>query len=244
LDGGEGLAVRVGDVVLKPVHDEAEAAWTQSLLDRVVLEGVRIAPPVATDAGVWVHDGWAASRFVSDLRPAAPDWARVADAGLRFGVAVEAVRRGGEDVLARRHHRWAVADRVAWGEAEVTLPAPATDLREEIAARLVGTADGERHFVHGDLAGNVFLDPDDVPVVLDVSPYLRPRRWAEAIVVVDAVLWERADPDLARALAADAATRDLLGRALTYRLVAEQVAGDPRHGALLHPYRALLVALG
>ncbi len=236
--------MRVGDAVLKPIHDLAEAEWTQSLLDAVVLDGVRIASPISTAQGAWVHDGWVASRFVPALRPAAPDWATVVDAGLRLGDAVEAVRRGGEDVLDRRHHRWAMADRVAWGEEDIALSSPATEVREEIAAQLLTTADRERHFVHGDLGGNVFLDPSGVPVVLDVSPYLRPRRWAEAIVVTDAVLWDGADPELARSFAFSSANRDLLGRALTYRLVAEQVSRDPRHAALLPPYRALLAALG
>jgi len=36
LDGGEGLAGRAGDAVLKPVYDANEAAWTQSLLDGLV----------------------------------------------------------------------------------------------------------------------------------------------------------------------------------------------------------------
>ena len=207
LDGGEGRTVRAGDAVLKPIHDVAEAEWTQSLLDAVVLDGVRIASPISTDQGAWVHDGWVGSRFVPALRPAAPDWTTVVDAGLRFGDAVEAVRRGGEDVLDRRHHRWAIADRAAWGEEAPALSSPATEVREAIATQLLTTADRERHFVHGDLGGNVFLDPSDVPVVLDVSPYL-------------------------------------LGRALTYRLVAEQIAPDPRHAAPLPPYRTLLAALG
>jgi hypothetical protein len=37
--------------------------------------------------------------------------------------------------------------------------------------------------------------------------------------------------------------RDLLGRAMVFRLIAEQLADKPRHGALLEPYRGLLAAL-
>lgn len=78
---------------------------------------------------------------------------------------------------------------------------------------------------------------------LDFSPYLRPRAWAAAIVVADAVLWNGAAPALARSFAGSATGRDHLGRALIFRMAAEQLATDPRHGAHLEPYRRVLSAV-
>ena len=71
----------------------------------------------------------------------------------------------------------------------------------------------------------MFVDDADTAVVLDVSPYRRPPRWATAIVIADAALYGSADTSLAVAFADDDGDRDLLGRALIYRLVAEQLAG-------------------
>ena len=160
----------------------------------VVLDGVRIASPISADQGGWVHDGWVASRFVPALRPAAPDWATVVDAGLRFGDACEAVRRGGEDVLDRRHHRWAVADRVAWGTEGIALSSPAAEVRcEEIAARLLTTADPNGASCMATSVATSSFDPQRRPPGRSGREPLRPRRWAEAIVVTDAVLWEGAD---------------------------------------------------
>jgi hypothetical protein len=62
-------------------------------------------------------------------------------------------------------------------------------------------------------------------------------------VVADAVLRHGADPGVDQALARTAYARDLLGRALIFRLVAEHLAGAPRHGARLGPYRRLLAAI-
>lgn len=242
LEGGEGLSFRAGDLVLKRVHDNEEAEWTQALLSRVEADGFRFAEPIATHDGAWVRDGWAASTFIPGLRPAAPAWHEIARAGLRFGDAAERVRDGGGAVLARRTHRWAVADRVAWGEGSVALGAECAEVRDAISHLLDSRAEDE-HFVHGDLSGNVFFDDAGVPVILDVSPYLRPREWAGAIVIADAVLWNGADLSLARSFAGDSQHRDLLARALIFRLVAEQLADDPRHHALLQPYRDVLRAL-
>ena len=243
LVGGEGVAFRVGDIVLKWTRDAREAAWVQGLLARLGPEGYRIADPVATLEGEWTHDGWTASAFIADLRPAAPAWEAIAEVGLRFADDAEPERDTGREALSRRTHRWAVADRVAWGAAEVDLSAEATAIVDRLGALLAETEPGE-HVVHGDLSGNVFFDPSDVPVILDVSPYLRPRRWGSALVVADAVLWNGEPPSLAESFAADALDLDLLGRALIFRLVAEQMADDPRHGALLGPYQRLLDAFG
>lgn len=195
-----------------------------------------------TADGRWVHQGWSASRFVEGLRPAAPSWKTIIDAGLRFADAAERARQGGREILARRTHRWAVADRVAWGETRVELDSHSSDLHNQISARLRDVP-AEEHFVHGDLSGNVHLDRSGIPVILDVSPYLRPRRWAVAIVTADAVLWNGADLTLAESFASNPTDCDLLARALIFRLVAEQLTNDPRHDAVLQPYQRLLSAL-
>lgn len=242
LDGGQGVTFRVDGLVLKRVHDVSEAAWTQALLSRVVQDGFRIPRPVPAVDGRWVHRGWSASRFVEGLRRAAPSWDEIAAAGLRFAAAGELVRDGGREILAHRTHRWAVADRVAWEEAQLALGAEASEVRDRISVWLDDPSN-EEHLVHGDLSGNVYIDQSGTPVILDVSPYLRPRRWAVAIVIVDAVLWNGANVSLAESFASDPTNRDLFGRALIFRLVAEQLAVNHLHEDLLKPYCQLLTTL-
>jgi uncharacterized protein (TIGR02569 family) len=229
-------------VVFKRVDDPNEAGWTQALLARTEQDGFLVPEPRPTSDGRWVHEGWSASRFVEGLRPAAPSWSVIAEAGLRFADAAERARSGGHEVLSRRTHRWAIADRVAWAEAHVALDPEAAEIHEWIAT-LLGETTGQEYLVHADLSGNVFVDPSDVPVILDVSPYLRPRRWAVAIVVADAVLWSGAEVALAESFASSATDRDLFGRALIFRMVAEQLGDNPRRGAFLGPYRRILTAL-
>jgi uncharacterized protein (TIGR02569 family) len=242
LSGGEGVSYRVGEFVLKRVDDADEAEWTQALLSRTVEDGFRLPKPRPAIESGWVHEGWTASQFLPELHPAAPAWVDVIDAGLRFADAAERARDGGREMLARRRHRWAVADRVAWGEEHVALDAEASEMLEMIEA-LLGDAPVDEHIVHGDLSGNVFLDPSGDPVILDVSPYLRPRRWAVAIVIADAVLWHDADFALASSFAANPIDRDLLGRGFIFRMVAGLLAGRPRSQAELQPYRSVVSAL-
>lgn len=242
LEGGEGVAVRFGGTVLKRVHDVVEAEWVQDLQSRTGEDGFRLARPVRTVGGRWTCEGWSAAQFIPGLRPLAPDWNAVIAAGLRFCDAAEAARRAGTEVLAARSHRWAVADRFAWGETHLDLTPDAAEVHAGLRA-LLGDPQAGRQVVHGDLTGNVHVDESGTPVVLDVSPYFRPRAWAAAIVTADAVLWNGAQLSLARSFARSAPARDLLGRALIYRMAAEQPATRPRHGANLEPYRRVLAVL-
>jgi hypothetical protein len=164
----------------------------------------------------------------------------VAAIGLRFSDAAEAACDGHTEALAARTHRWAIAERVAWGEIGLDLASEAMEVHAQLGALLSDPPTG-RQVVHGDLTENVYVDPSGMPVASDLSPYLRPREWAVAIVVADAVLWNGAEPSLA--VRSDRVRARSPRRALIFRMVAEQLATEPRHGAHLEPYRRVLSVL-
>jgi peptidoglycan hydrolase-like protein with peptidoglycan-binding domain len=157
LNGGEGGSVLIGDVVLKQVHDVDEAEWVQELQARMAEDGFRVARPVATLAGWWTHAGWSATQFIAGLRPVAPAWQTVAAISLRFSDAAEAACDGHTEALAARTHRWAIADRVAWGEIGLDLGSEAMEVYAQLGALLSVPPTG-RQVVHGDLTGNVYVD--------------------------------------------------------------------------------------
>jgi uncharacterized protein (TIGR02569 family) len=239
LAGGQGEAFLADGVVLKAADDPEEAAFVQDLAARLDPETVRVARPISTTNGSWVHESWTACEFIPDLTPAAPDWPTVIEVGGSFAAAASAVGDLDTRVLLDRTHRWARADRCAWDEEVVVLPGRAGQLLTALR-QLTAVGDRRRQVIHADLAGNVFLDGTGAPVVLDISPYLRPVRWGEAIVVADAVTWWGGAPSLAASFASDPAGLDLLARALIFRLVAEQL-GDPGAGSSgLDPYGHLV----
>jgi uncharacterized protein (TIGR02569 family) len=218
LTGGEGRSVRVGAAVLKPTDDGPEARWTADLLTRVEANGFRLARPLRALDGRWVVDGWSASSFVDGESGPARRWEELLAAGRAFHAALSSAHE--PTFLASRTHRWAVADRVAWGEASVpALPGVAQLLSRLESWRLPVAADCQ--LVHGDLSGNVLFADGQPPAIIDFSPYWRPAAYADAIIAVDGLLWFDAGPDLLR-LASDSAPDfpQLLVRALIFRLVA------------------------
>jgi uncharacterized protein (TIGR02569 family) len=214
-----GKAFVAGDLVLKQVEDAGEAAWCAETMAGLRADGVRLPAPVRSDDGAWVVDGWVATEKVSG-RPA-PRWNEVIDAGRAFHRALVDVARPA--ALDTRTHRWARAERQAWGEEEA---APSV-FADALLAR-THPLDLPSQVVHGDLAGNVLFAAGLEPAVIDFSPYWRPQGWALAVVVVDAVVWNHAPFQLAHAL--DEQERDqLLARATLFRLFSGEPSGPYEH---------------
>jgi uncharacterized protein (TIGR02569 family) len=228
LPGGRGRCVRAGAVVLKPVDDPVEAAWTAQLLASLDGPGFRVPRPVRTADGGWVADGWTAWEFVEGEadRTRWGDTLAVCEA---FHRAVADVTRPG--FLDTRVHPWAVADRFAWAGAGGAGPA------DPLLDRLVGVRrplDLPAQVVHGDLAANVLFAPVGPPVVIDLAPYWRPAGYARAVVVVDALVWGGAGPDLLHAVEHVAGMDQLLVRAALFRLAADVGRAGRSPGALAH----------
>ncbi|WP_336216761.1 phosphotransferase [Nonomuraea sp. LPB2021202275-12-8] len=160
-----------------------------------------------------VAGGWTASEFLEGEPAPAGRWASLMAVGRAFHEALREVPR--PDLLDRRNHPWAVADRVAWADAAPSLPGEAGRALAALL-ELRGPVEAPDQLIHGDLTGNVLFHPGQRPAVIDFSPYWRPARYAEAIVTADALLYHGAGPELA----GGGEDVPLLVRALIFRLVA------------------------
>ncbi|MCK0113565.1 aminoglycoside phosphotransferase [Ornithinimicrobium sp. F0845] len=219
LVGGQGHSVLAGDLVLSPGRSAQIADWLNPLLARLaaaldheVPRSLRLAMPIPTRDLRWVVDGWGATRFEPGARPCR-DLDVLVATGRLLHAHLAALLTTAPASLAERDDPWAQAEQAAFAAASPTdasptdagpptsapSPPPETralvlDVQAALAAPGVGDSDlGPDQLVHGDLAGNVLLDRDGLPVVIDIAPYWRPALWAEAVCVLDAVLWLGAD---------------------------------------------------
>lgn len=237
--GGQGRSVRAGDLLLSPGRDPATQDELNPRLARLAVDldtrpgrdhrDLRIAMPVPARDGSWVVDGWGATRYepgtkqLSDLTAV-----RAVGAVLHAELALAV----GSWTGGSRVDRWAAAERVAFGED------PAPDTMESLLAALVrsreSTSLGPEQLVHGDLAGNVLIDPAGAPVVTDVAPYWRPALWADAVVVLDCVMTWDADPDVMHEWATGARRQAML-RAAIFRILSDQPAAVSAYARVLEP---------
>ena len=248
LPGGQGGSVRAGDLVLSPGRDPAVADALSPGLAHLAVDldtrpardrrDLRIAMPIPARDGSWVVDGWAATRFepgavlLVDL-----DAVRAVAAVLHAALA----RRFTDWPLARQEarDRWSLAERAAFGERDLDLEdGRLAQLVGHLAAQVDPRADlGPAQLVHGDLAGNLLLDADGAPVVIDVAPYWRPTLWAESTAVLDSVMWWGAD-SAAMAGWVDGAPRQAMLRSAIFRLLSDRPADLRAYERVLAPLLA------
>jgi uncharacterized protein (TIGR02569 family) len=224
LSGGQGTAWRAGAVVLKPLDMSAEALrWQADVLNSLPCDGFRVAAPLRSRDGELVVDGWTAWPLLAGTHE--PRWHDILAVGVRFHRALASLERPAA-VLDARDDAWARADRIAWGEEEAGRFGEVPEVAHLVAARV--PIDASSQVIHGDLSGNVLFADGLAPAVIDVSPYWRPADYASAIVVVDAVLWYDAEPELLSSVARAENGAQLLVRALLFRLLASR---DPAAAA-------------
>ncbi|WP_235530724.1 aminoglycoside phosphotransferase [Phycicoccus sp. Root563] len=220
----------------------AAAARPGGLVARAARGGaVRIAMPIPARDGSWVVDGWAASRYEPDTTACTDLDVLVATGRVlhaRLAVAVTERPAG----LGDRDDRWAVADRLVWGPVQAldtAVAAYGSAVADRWVAELCGDEQGglgpgPDQLVHGDLAGNVLLDGHGTPVVIDLAPYWRPALWAEAVCVLDAVVWHGADPSALEGWR-HGARRQAVLRAALFRVLSE----DPGSALVADVVRAV-----
>ncbi|KGN37597.1 aminoglycoside phosphotransferase [Knoellia subterranea] len=196
LDGGQGHSFRAGDLVLSPGRDRGLAHWLNPIIARLsaVLDherprSIRLAMPIPTRELEWVVQGWGATRYEPDTRLCTDLDVVLATGRLlhaRLAAKVESQPNG----IRHNESRWATAELAAFGESQPTgIPTPIAPLVAQLLAARTTTHDlGPDQLVHGDLAGNVLLDGDGIPFVIDVAPYWRPALWAEAVATLDAAV--------------------------------------------------------
>ncbi|WP_081900049.1 TIGR02569 family protein [Allokutzneria albata] len=209
-----GPAWLCGDVVLKPVFDPSEAAWAAQTLDSLEVDQLRLARPLRSTDGRWVVAGWSATRHIAGQPESRHD--EVISVSLRLHAATVELRR--PDFLDARKDISAIADRMAWGEADSRL---VPDLGGRMFAVLASSRRPTRlrsQLVHGDLFGNVLFAGNAPPGIMDFTPYWRPPEWAAAVIAVDALAWGGADQGLTKRWAHLPEWPQMLLRALLYRL--------------------------
>jgi uncharacterized protein (TIGR02569 family) len=228
--GGQGTSWSAGGLVLKPDVPPQLQQWLAEKVGTIDRTGFRLADPVPTIHGTWVHEGWSAARHVDGDEPdrsSTAGWRSVVAAGRAFHRAAATVAY--PPLLHVRSDCWAVADRMTWGEQPLSVGSELADCAHRLIAALAPL--GPPQLIHGDLSGNVLIAPDLPPAVIDLAPYWRPPAYAEGIVVADAMTWHGAPATLTDDLGVPVAA---VARGLLFRLLTDEQRATSSPAPLTH----------
>ncbi|WP_219412933.1 TIGR02569 family protein [Pseudonocardia nigra] len=229
------------DVLIRPVPDNAVAAWSASVLDTLEVDGLRLARPVRSSDGRWVVAGWAACRFVPGVLE--PRYDGVIGAATRLHAATATLPRprlldDRDDLLTR-------SAAGAFGERRLALdPHKGGELYAQLA-QYRRPVRAMSQVVHPELFGAVLFDEVGVPALIDLVPCWRPKEWAAAVVVVDALAWGGAEESLLQRWAHLEEWPQMMLRAVLHRLAlhAQHPEGSPQTLAGLERAARLVTAV-
>ncbi len=200
LSGGQGqswkVATNAGAIVIKPAPHPEEIRWFGRVFSDVIFApGVRVPRVIATKRGRWIVNGHAAWTWLDGL-PAPGGYARKLAAARVFHAGLRSLSR--PEYIDRRIDPWAMADRVAWGDAPADYDANSMSALSPVLAMIAETplpSGSKEQLIHGDLSGNYVFSEGRAPGIIDVTPYWRPEGFAEAVIWVDTIwLAEIAQP--------------------------------------------------
>ncbi|HEY0644272.1 MAG TPA: hypothetical protein VGD39_12675, partial [Nocardioides sp.] len=201
-----------------------------------VPRSIRLVLPVPARDGNLTVDGWAATRFEPGTTPCR-DLATLRATAHLLHAHLAGLLPERPGVLDARTDQWAEGDRAAYDpgiarKAAAARPEPGLrELVDALTEQLDGADLGREQLVHADLAGNVLLDASGIPFVIDFSPAWRSPLWAEAVCVLNAVLWLGA-PAAALDDWRAGAPRQAMLRAALFRVFSDQPCDVARYDAL------------
>lgn len=215
LVGGQGNNYRAGDVVLKPIDNIEEYEWIAETMNNIKQDGFRVPHFIKSINGNWVEEGWAAYNFVEGTHKE-NHWEEKINACELFHYALKNLPC--PDFISRKNDPWAIADRVVWGEQSIKHNPRLQKELNKLKA-LLKPINLPNQLVHGDFTGNVLFQENLPPAIIDFSPYFRPKDFAKAIIVVDALVWEGADESILQLVKDLPEIKQLIIRAEMRRLI-------------------------
>ncbi len=189
LKGGQGQTWRAGDVVLKPTQNIEETAWCAELINTLPQNQFRTARHKKSKYNEWVHNNWAVLEFIEGHHIVS-HWEEKITVCRGFNELLVDIPK--PDFIDARTDPWAIAGKMTWDELPMRADKRLTSYIETVTKHLQPLTK-QSQIVHGDITGNMLFADHLPPGIIDFTPTWRPKEYALAILIVDAITWEGAD---------------------------------------------------
>lgn len=188
--GGQNTSFIYGDVVIKPVENAEYYESIATIFSQLTPSGYRISKPLKSLDGPFVVSGYAATRFEPGI-----DADEKVKAKLDVSTLLhEDLKKLNISKLPEADDPWSKANNVLWRHHQLPSLWSINTLTffESLLGQL-DEIDDPHQLIHGDLGGNVLFDEELPPLVIDFSPTMAPKKYADAIIVCDSIAWAGVD---------------------------------------------------
>jgi hypothetical protein len=189
LPGGSAATFRVGQAVLKRLHDTSLennhspllGQWIAAFAADLRCHGFRLPRPLPTVQHTWItSDGWSAWTFLEGRHATSDDIPACIPAIVALHQALKPL--GAHPLLAVNQTPWGQAHRGCWGEKPAHVQPQLRALVDALYGVRQPLAGLAWQLIHGDLnPENILLAPGAAPALLDFAPFWAPPAFALAI---------------------------------------------------------------
>jgi len=214
LKGGQNESIKVGDLVIKPVHEKEKYLWLSAVLEEINFENLQVATPLKSLEGNFIEDSFGATRYF-DAQFYNNKLKEKLDACRELNSKLAGIRKPKE--YDKWESPWTKAQGLAWSDHKISSALLPKEIEELI--RLRKTLNLPDQLVHVDLAGNILFDEKGGPIIIDFTPGFYPKEYSEVLLMIDSIAWYQASIEALQLLSAEKEIQDqLILRALIFRL--------------------------
>lgn len=213
LPGGQGETWRAGFYVLKKTSNYDETLWSADLISHLPQDTLRIAKFKKTNQGEWMYDGWFVLEYLQGSHIEG-HWEEKIRVCQELNTLLSNIDK--PDFIDKKSDPWTIASKMAWSELPLKSDPRLSSYTERIQ-RLLQPIKVKNQIVHGDLTGNMLFADGMAPGVIDFTPIWRPKQYALAILVMDAITWEGADESIFAFVSEEENMFQILLRAALFR---------------------------
>lgn len=213
LKGGQNESIKVGDLVIKPVHEKEKYLWLSEVLGEINFENLRVATPLKSKGGNFIEDSFGATPYF-EAQFYNSKLEEKLDACRELNSKVAGIRKPKE--YNKWESPWTKAQSLAWSH-KISSPLLPKEIEELI--RLRTTLNLPEQLIHVDLAGNILFDEEGNPIIIDFTPGFYPKEYSEVLLLIDSIAWYQASMEALHLLNLEKDIQDqLILRALIFRL--------------------------
>lgn len=185
LKGGQNTSVKIGNYVLKPTYDNSHTEFIGEVLNTINPINYRISKPIKSINGKYTYKNYMATTYEEGFHKT--NYQKTYETALLFHNDLNNINLN----LPIGNDPWSKAHRLLFNKEGINeLDIIYQDEISKLIKNLPILSD-KFQIIHSDIGGNILFHNTLKPLIIDFSPAYAPVKYAIAIMIMDALVWDK-----------------------------------------------------